>query len=129
MRNYKFRAKRLDNNDWVYGYYSYYKSEVDEEEYYYIRNSNILDTLVTKESIGQFTELYDIDNKPIYEGDIIEEDGLYRKNYKEINWKISYSCWLRGAYDRLTPANVKKFNCRIVGNIYDNPELLNEDKF
>lgn len=131
LRDYLFRGKSVKDSNWVYGYYSYYKSEVDGEEYYYIRNLNILDTLVIKESIGQFTELYDVDNKPIYEGDILEEQGHFvnweRKVYVDVNWKTNYSCWLRGAYTRLTPKNIREYKAKVVGNIYDNPELL-EDK-
>ena len=62
-------------------------------------------------------------------GDILEETGHSfssdRKTYSEVKWKTNYSCWLRGDYQRLTPNNIKKWKCRVVGNIWDNPELLN----
>lgn len=76
----------------------------------------------------QFTGLHDKNGKEIYEGDIVAEKGHYvnsdRILYQDIKWKESYSCWLRGEYQRLTPKNIERYEIEVVGNIYDNPELL-----
>ena len=44
--------------------------------------------------------------------------------YQKIQWKESYSCWLRGEFQRLTPKNIKQYKIEVVGNIYDDKELL-----
>lgn len=76
----------------------------------------------------QYTGLKDKNGKEIYEGDIVAEKGHYvnsdRLVYQKIQWKENYSCWLRGEYQRLTPKNIKTYQIEVVGNIYDNPELL-----
>ena len=81
-------------------------------------------------TVGEYTGLKDIEGKKIFEGDIVEETGHYlnsnRKTYQEIKWKENYSCWLRGEYERLTPKNIKKYNIKVIGNIFDNKELLEE---
>lgn len=64
-------------------------------------------------------------------GDIIVEIGYYgngvaRNIYRKIQWKESYSCWLRGEYERLTPKNIQKYKIKVVGNIYENSEFLKE---
>ena len=140
MREIKFRGKSDD--DWVYGHllkvdewhqaehehfdYFIQTDNIKYEEYecWYITNNN---------TIGQYTGLKDKNGVEIYEGDIVKEDGYYGNGsifpvVKKIQWKESYSCWLRGEYERLTPKNIKKYNIEVIGNIYDNPELLEKEE-
>ena len=130
MREIKFRGKHIHafvepNNTgiWVYGYLC---------NDHYINSEELMgEMLVDKDTVGQFTGLKDVDGTEIYEGDILEETGHFymdndRKTYSEVKWKANYSCWLRGDYQRLTPNNIKKWKCRVVGNIWDNKELLDE---
>ena len=65
MRKIKFRGKRIDNGEWVYGYYIA------------VFSHSIVDNIgvafeVESKTIGQFTGLYDKNNTPIYEGDLIK---------------------------------------------------------
>ena len=61
-------------------------------------------------------------------GDIVAEHGHYYKSdkivYQKIQWKENYSCWLKGEYERLTPKNIERYKIEVVGNIYENSELL-----
>ena len=69
----------------------------------------------------QFTGLYDKNNKEIYEGDIFqdEEDGYC--DYVE--WDDTYSGWTTHKWFLPNEfMNLEKME--IIGNIYENPELL-----
>ena len=63
-------------------------------------------------------------------GDIVAEHGHYYNSdkivYQKIQWKENYSCWLKGEYERLTPKNIERYKIEVVGNIYDNADLLKE---
>lgn len=145
FRDYKFRGiKRSPYGDqWVSGYYAWQdgqhtiimpyiegfcKSVLDGNALPLISVSHDIDIA----TLGQYTGLKDINGKEIYEGDIVAEKGHYVKSdrilYQKIQWKDTYSCWLRGEYQRLTPKNIKTYQIEVVGNIYENSDLLNKEE-
>lgn len=126
MREIKFRGKTgtVKGDTWVYGYLYKVKSLLDDNYQYYIRNEHLQDVIVNEKTIGQFTGLYDKNNVPIYEGDIVEyvyagedgDKGDYKvkqgvMNFKKNGWHIN-SRWLDGFTMRM-------FQFEVIGNIYD----------
>ena len=126
MREIKFRAWDKSNEEMLEVENLYFNDMTDKVE---IRTRIYSDYFNDEEMIlMQYTGLKDKNGKEIYEGDIVAEKGHYVKSdrllYQKIQWKESYSCWLRGEYQRLTPKNIKTYQIEVIGNIYENPELL-----
>ena len=132
MRTIKFRGKTRGNGKWYYGslVYSY---EINAAIYFQIGRGLVkrMDWVyVNQETIGQFSGLYDCDGAEIYEGDILKWekdglmyvvefwDGMFYASVKECNDGIFGGFPLHA----LTEHEDRK--CKIVGNIFDNPELL-----
>ena len=147
MREIKFRGKRKDNNEWIYGFYfekvrdknipanqpkkAFIKTETWDEGFD-VNEINI-------ETLGQFTGLYDKNHKPIYEDDIVKmcfcetDDNGYLLKEWSISGEVFYSNYLYG-YRVLETINLEN-GCEyeehslspdiaVIGNIFDNPELL-----
>ena len=125
MREILFRGKRVKDGEWVYGYL--YK----KWETCFIESEKRLD-IVIPETVGQFTGLTYKNGKKIFEGDIIRnncnEIGVIRHGKYDV-----YSHYVFGGYCCVDKTSAlidwtSGWRCEAIGNIYDNPELLEVEK-
>ena len=120
MREILFRGKRLDNGEWVYGYLT-----VDDSrnpgfviDYLMPKMSCYGQTEVDPETVGQYTGLRDKNSERIFEGDIV----VFPPSYLEPKGVVIFS---HGRFIvRATKTYILSEFVEVIGNIYDNPELL-----
>ncbi len=121
MREYRFRGKRLDGDkEWVYG--SLIKKWNGIKDIYSIFDWPY-EYEVDPDKVGQYTGLHDKNGKEIYEGDIIKAKTF---NYPLcIEWDRGECAFvMRSTHSGATYGFM--WEIEIIGNIYDNPELLKE---
>ncbi len=132
MREILFRGKKKVYNKWVYGWYcgKILNSDMSSTE----ESSQIIDAntlywhTCEPESVGQFTGLTDTNGKKIFEGDI----GRCIRTHcdgKEMVGHIAYEdcCFcVKENKDINQPAMDLCHGFEVIGNIHDNPELLED---
>lgn len=118
MRQIIFRGKRIDNGEWVYGWYAPLVCN-DKTVIPNIKDYNGSDWKVLPETVGQFTGMYDKSNNKIFGGDIVKclslEYGYVNKEvyYSEGKGKfVLHSCGTDYEFDEY-------INVEVVGDIYD----------
>lgn len=140
MREIEFRAKRKDNGEWVYGSLirsDEFYGEIRETPKYYIcpfettfeydECSDDSDEVIT-ETIGQYVGLKDKNGTKIFEGDILkqapymcDENPCVVCYDTEVGSGIGF--YLYTYCDRQVLSDEWE-DFEVIGNIYDNPELL-----
>lgn len=123
MRIIKFRGKRIDNGEWVYGLITSIGEKYSTICTIFPKYE--MDYRIKTETVSQFTGLKDKNGKEIYEGDIIE-------NVEK--WEIIFDkgCFCSRLLDvkyleEKTYIALRAIrDYEIIGNIYENSELLKD---
>lgn len=149
MREILFKGKRIADGKWVEGYYykmsettycfkeDYEKNPVPEHHYILQERmtdcglpNRIVMLEVDPETLCEYTELTDKCGRKIWENDICDR----KENYPEVvkmnagDWTLDYSYLFRsecgGDYCNLGFYVNERKCVQVIGNIFDNPELL-----
>ena len=117
-----FRSKRVDNGEWTEGYF--FKSWNKVFLLWGMNGDSPNMEEVVPETVGQFTGLTDKNGKKIFEGDIMQ---LCSACYPcLVYWDGKGWAWKQNGKRREIDLTREKMDT--IGNIYDNPELLGEQK-
>lgn len=132
MREILFRGKLTDTCEWVEGQYDAEISIIRREGYRYGRE-------VLSTTVGRYTGLTDKNGTKIFEGDIVsKKDEVYGRvfgtvcfgKYATINGDQEthvgfYIDWSKSKDDLLRrDIGFWTKRCEVIGNIHENPELL-----
>lgn len=129
---YLFKAKRIDNGEWVEGFYCIKKPYCFDD-----RTISSLRTIIIKEhsstgtvsfevnpdTVCQYTGLTDKNGNKIWENDVVmldDELWLVKWSDNDAQFTIEDDCTIEHF------GNVWGADCEVYGNSFDNPELLGE---
>lgn len=152
MREILFKAKRLDNGEWVEGFVFEFKSKIYITEMtqafmtaYYTEKSvvdfNMRAFEIKPNTLCQYTGLTDKNGRKIWENDIVSNEWCFLRGksivkfgeYKDYHMPERYQCGNYGFFlehmhqnDFGARKDILYFSCKceVVGNIFDDKELL-----
>ena len=141
---YLFRGKEKDSGKWIYGdlrhisdgHGGYILCIVDNTNG---KNNDVTGVEVVPETVGMFTGSTDKSRTKIFEGDIVKGTAYSATNIGVIVWIDEISgfgvryvnapnptAWVNSSILRCAAiGKTDEFAAEVIGNIYDNPELLN----
>ncbi len=137
MREILFEGKRVDNGEWIEGYYMYNGTHIIVNTQ---KGSIGFGIQVAPETVGQYTGLPDKNGKRIFEGNIVKfndtsfgysyigfvcfHKGSYCIQYKFINQDKLHQIGKTTEWQDMHASGTITYEYEVIGNIHDNPELL-----
>lgn len=134
MREILFRGKRVDNGEWIEGFFA--KSG---DKTFILIDSDIAFGYVTmkevlSETIGQYTGLTDKNGRKIFEGDIVELTYYTLPEERKVMAEVAYEeesaafvLYSFGTENKGICGEICNTN-KVIGNIHDNPEIMEEEE-
>lgn len=142
MREILFRGKSDIGNLWGYGYLLARYDEYENKSIFIVKE-NGAKFVVIPETVGQYTGLEDKNGKKIFEGDIVKGVAYSSTFVGAIIWineiagfGVRYfnkhrkpTAWENSSILKNIRRNISlEFQAEVIGNIHDNPELLEVGK-
>lgn len=140
MREILFKAKRIDNGEWVEGFYvrqeetSYcfkedYERHPENTKHYIVfdmmtdwglPNKHLI-AEIDPETLCQYTGMKDKNANRIWENDIVRlgEEMLVKWSERYAGWCLSQNKWM---FEHFFGEAVDETKCEVIGNIFDNPD-------
>lgn len=138
---YLFKAKRLDNGEWVQGYYvkglDMYGKEVhlifEPNTMFYSSGETDGWYKVDPSTLCQCTGLKDKSGKLIWENDIVrdKEGNCYKAFWQNNYYQFSWICVKSDIFQIGTKWDLyiwRSYEIEVIGNTFDNPELLESEE-
>lgn len=149
MREILFRGKQVDNDSWVYGYYTLYANSHGVHPCILTGTESgcVIPKFIDQATLGQYINACDRNGKKIFEGDLLkgniypffDEEKSILNYFAEVIWSEECAGFelvmhkfpkskVKGISDELC-VSMNDFDgseWEVIGNIYDNPELLNK---
>ena len=120
QREIKFRGKRIDNSEWVYGFYTkiavnFGQNDVIMEQ---TKGGSFVPQFIDIKTLGQFIGILDKNGTEIYEDDVVS-NGVF----------VTVVEYCDGWYFPFGNSDTCLYSdeVEVIGNIHDNPELLEGD--
>ena len=138
MREILFKAKRIDNGEWVEGYYLRDQYHIGGKNIIFYRKDSdrftVYTDIIDPETLCQFTGLCDKNGNKIWENDIVNHNGEYAPvKFGRYCSSFDYGSYNFGFYVDFPEETFYRkelgYWCRkvkVAGNVFDNPELLQE---
>lgn len=140
-----YRGKRIDNGEWVEGNLIVFRRNVDDEYWCIVQMPTGYGAFeaykftyeVDPNTVGEYVGRLDKNNNPIFEGDIVDASNEWwyaagpaghTSPLIAVLWDEGCCCFEPfGLYDCDCGVYISARNCKVIGNIYDNPELWEDE--
>lgn len=124
MREILFRGKRY-NGEWIYDSETY----IRDGDGIWLSDDDLNVVQVQEDTVGQYTGMKDKNGEKIFEGDIVKYSTTCE--IFTVAWHGSFAEFVISELQKPNKATrgskdmylVNRY-CEVIGNIYDNPELL-----
>ena len=123
-----FKAKRIDNGEWVEGQYAYITNPLTEDgkpiKHLICNGTNIFNDLIDPDTLCQYTGLTDKNGKKIWENDIVRNE---KGDIGVVQWfeeHAAFMIWNKTKHYICYLAENDFSKIEIAGNEFDNAELL-----
>lgn len=115
MREILFKAKRIDNVEWIEGYY-FYNPNIDKHFVHNWLSGGLV--VVDKDTICQYTGLTDKNGNMVWENDVVRLPELFGSEIGQVVYLApSFKSYCKAyGYTQLCG--------EVIGNIFDNADLL-----